>query len=302
MRYARGIMATEIERRFIVHGTWPEGDAIERVWMQQGYMPTGRACTVRLRRTENMQLLTVKEGAGLTRTESEIPLSPEQFDTLWPHTQAHRIEKVRCLLPQPAGTFEVDQFAEPFSGITIAELEFATEAEAWNARLPHWCGEEITGLVQFANSSMARHGYPKTPQACTGTPFKNFRLGAMPYRFGDDGLELLLVTARSGGHWILPKGMPEVDLTRAETAALEAFEEGGVEGQIDPNTCRACPLHSGEICLVFPLEVETVVPKKKWHEASIRQREWLPIEKACQRVSPGYIPAIRNLAAAIENT
>jgi adenylate cyclase len=292
-------MGTEIERRFLVHGDWPETDTISKTWIQQGYMPTGRGCTVRLRRTDADHYLTVKEGSGLKRSETEITISQEQFNSLWPHTHDHRIEKTRYLLPHLEGSFEIDRFAEPIGDITIAEIEFPSVEAAWLATLPHWCGEEITGLIQFSNASLARHGYPKQPNACIGTPFKDFRLGAMPYRFVDDKLEVLLITARACGHWILPKGMPESDLSRAETAALETFEEAGAEGRVDPLTCRACPLHSGEICLIYPIEVETMIPEKKWHEAAIRRREWLPVEEACKRVSPGYVAAIHNLATAI---
>jgi 8-oxo-dGTP pyrophosphatase MutT (NUDIX family) len=121
----------------------------------------------------------------------------------------------------------------------------------------------------------------------------------MPYRFTDDDLELLLVTARSNNNWILPKGMPERNLSRAETAALETFEEAGAKGRIDPTKCRACQLDAGQICLIYPFEVEATLPKKKWHEAKIRNRKWLPVEEACNRVSKEYRAAIRNLVSCL---
>jgi len=46
------------------------------------------------------------------------------------------------------------------------------------------------------------------------------------------GIEFLLVRTRNG-RWTFPKGGVESHLTRAQTAALEAYEEAGVHGRIE---------------------------------------------------------------------
>ena len=57
--------------------------------------------------------------------------------------------------------------------------------------------------------------------------------GALPYRIGASGeLELLLVTSRGRGRWIIPKGWPIKGLTPRKAAAREAFEEAGIRGKI----------------------------------------------------------------------
>ena len=57
--------------------------------------------------------------------------------------------------------------------------------------------------------------------------------GALPYRFTHDGvLEILLLTTRRSGRWIIPKGWPIKGLRPAKSAAREAFEEAGVRGQV----------------------------------------------------------------------
>ena len=48
----------------------------------------------------------------------------------------------------------------------------------------------------------------------------------------DGGLELLLITSRERGRWVIPKGNPIPFLLNYESAAREAFEEAGVEGGI----------------------------------------------------------------------
>jgi 8-oxo-dGTP pyrophosphatase MutT (NUDIX family) len=58
------------------------------------------------------------------------------------------------------------------------------------------------------------------------------QVAAVCYRAGTRGIEFLLVRTR-GGRWIFPKGGVEAGLTRAQSAALEAFEEAGVHGRIE---------------------------------------------------------------------
>ena len=54
------------------------------------------------------------------------------------------------------------------------------------------------------------------------------QVAALCWRTGLAGLEVLLITSRHSKRWILPKGWLQPDLTAAENAAREAFEEAGV--------------------------------------------------------------------------
>ncbi|MEM6307408.1 MAG: NUDIX domain-containing protein, partial [Pseudomonadota bacterium] len=56
------------------------------------------------------------------------------------------------------------------------------------------------------------------------------QFAALCYRVRNDKTQILLVTSRTSGRWILPKGWPEHGLTAPAAAAKEAFEEGGVQG------------------------------------------------------------------------
>jgi 8-oxo-dGTP pyrophosphatase MutT (NUDIX family) len=54
---------------------------------------------------------------------------------------------------------------------------------------------------------------------------------ALPWRRGADGkVEVLLITSRETRRWVIPKGWPIKGLSAAKSAAREAFEEAGVEG------------------------------------------------------------------------
>jgi bis(5'-nucleosidyl)-tetraphosphatase len=56
--------------------------------------------------------------------------------------------------------------------------------------------------------------------------------GGVVYRFGQDGLEVLLCGRIGDGLWALPKGTPEDDETLEETAAREVREETGLGVEI----------------------------------------------------------------------
>jgi 8-oxo-dGTP pyrophosphatase MutT (NUDIX family) len=59
------------------------------------------------------------------------------------------------------------------------------------------------------------------------------QVAAVCYRHDAGSTEFLLVRT-SSGRWTFPKGRLEDGLSCAEVAALEAFEEGGVEGKVHP--------------------------------------------------------------------
>jgi 8-oxo-dGTP pyrophosphatase MutT (NUDIX family) len=59
------------------------------------------------------------------------------------------------------------------------------------------------------------------------------QVAALCYRHDAGSTEFLLVRT-SSGRWTFPKGRLEDGLSYAEVAALEAFEEGGVEGKVHP--------------------------------------------------------------------
>lgn len=52
--------------------------------------------------------------------------------------------------------------------------------------------------------------------------------GALCFRFGEDGaVEILLITSRDSGRWIIPKGWPMKKKEPHEAAAVEAWQEAG---------------------------------------------------------------------------
>lgn len=115
-------------------------------------------------------------------------------------------------------------------------------------------------------------------------PVAHRQAGALPYAIVDDRIAFLLVTSRRSGIWIFPKGAVEPDLTPWESAALEAFEEAGVTGEIETSPVghyRALAGSSGSKIIdvdLYPLRVTQQLDN--WKEKGQRLRHWVTSAEA----------------------
>jgi 8-oxo-dGTP pyrophosphatase MutT (NUDIX family) len=99
---------------------------------------------------------------------------------------------------------------------------------------------------------------------------------------------IVLITARSSGRWIIPKGYIEKGMTPAESAAKEAWEEAGIIGSVQNEEIGAYSYRrpSGIFSVrVYPLAVESLLDE--WEEMHVRQRRLVTpseaIELICQK-------------------
>ena len=124
---------------------------------------------------------------------------------------------------------------------------------------------------------------------------------ALPYRRGADGLQVLLVTSRSGRRWGLPKGVVDPGLTAPEMAAKEAWEEAGIEGRMGTKRLGRYRYKKwGGTCAVevFPMAVSK--EHDDWPEAGRRQREWCSVAEALDRIGRKKLrKIIRRFAGAV---
>lgn len=125
------------------------------------------------------------------------------------------------------------------------------------------------------------------------------QVAALPFKRSKDGsLQVMLVTSRGTGSWILPKGWPMAGKTLSEAAAQEAYEEAGVRGSASPaeigrfshskSQLLAEPLHC-EVA-VFPMAVEEELAI--WPERRQRTRAWFGVEEAAAAVKSRALSAI----------
>jgi len=128
----------------------------------------------------------------------------------------------------------------------------------------------------------------------------------LPWRKGENGIEIMLITSRDTGRWVLPKGWPEAREPLCEAAAREAGEEAGLRGTVSHLEAGryfyAKVLGSGEEVpcevLVFPLHVDRVADR--WKEKRARTRKWVGAIEAVQMVNePDLCQIIDGFCAAL---
>ncbi len=123
----------------------------------------------------------------------------------------------------------------------------------------------------------------------------NLQYGALPWRRTGQGIQVLLITTRNTRRWIVPKGWPAEGKTPAECAALEAFEEAGVRGNVAPEVLGSFhhrkQLKSGEmvVCRVQVFALEVTEAHDEWSEKADRELAWCSIEEALARVGDGRL-------------
>lgn len=143
---------------------------------------------------------------------------------------------------------------------------------------------------------------PRPLQAASRSLFSQFarlgdgsklpiQAGALPWRTASSGkVEVLLITSRSNGRWIIPKGQPMARKTLAEAAALEACEEAGVEGAIDDRPLGNFE-HLKKHWLLGPVRLQVIVHAlavervlQSWPEQHQRQRRWVSPDEGASLV------------------
>ena len=117
------------------------------------------------------------------------------------------------------------------------------------------------------------------------------QVAALCWRLHKGQAQVLLVTSRDTGRWVLPKGWPMPGRGPDAAAAREAWEEAGVEGKVSPTSIG----HYGYDKImrnldtlpcaveVFPLRVQRL--KDSFPERKERRRKWFSATEAAHLVA-----------------
>jgi 8-oxo-dGTP pyrophosphatase MutT (NUDIX family) len=131
------------------------------------------------------------------------------------------------------------------------------------------------------------------------TPAKRVQYAALPYRRKRNSrTEVLLVTSRDTGRWIIPKGWPTRGKPPHKSAAREAREEAGVVGTVSRQPLGAFSykkrLKNGKVVVcevqVFVMKVKR--QEAKWLEKGQRKVKWVPRTKAAKTVGDRLLGTI----------
>ena len=118
-------------------------------------------------------------------------------------------------------------------------------------------------------------------------------------------LEVQLITSLNSKRWILPKGWPEADLTAAESAAREAFEEAGVVGKVSAKPIGTYHYlkekkdGSGLPCSVEVFALSVTKQLHEWPEKGARTLAWVPLDQAIKQIGElGLRPVLKEFRKA----
>jgi Na/Pi-cotransporter len=123
------------------------------------------------------------------------------------------------------------------------------------------------------------------------SPVGRVQYAALPFRRRSKfGTEVMLVTSRGTGRWIIPKGWPMTGKAPHAAAAREALEEAGVAGRIGKEPIGSFShkkvLKEGRVVVcevqVFPLEVTR--QRETWPEKGKREVQWFSPAEAAKAV------------------
>jgi len=145
----------EIERKYLVNILPEDIQAYPHNNIEQGYIMISDSKEVRVRHRANRYYLTLKTGVSLAREETEIELTRNQFDSLWPLTAGKRLEKTRYRVDYMGLIIEVDVYSGALAGLVVAEVEFADLTECSRFQPPTWFGPEVTDDERYKNKNLA---------------------------------------------------------------------------------------------------------------------------------------------------
>lgn len=146
-----------------------------------------------------------------------------------------------------------------------------------------------------------------------GTDGTRIQYGALCWRDTDHGIEVLLITSRDTGRWVIPKGWPIPGLAPEAAAAQEAWEEAGVEGDVSPmclgryGYSKTLSVSAAVPCAVAVYGLCVAEIGKRFPEAKERQRKWFPKAEAATLVAEpelaqiiaGFAPPVQGRRAPI---
>ena len=116
------------------------------------------------------------------------------------------------------------------------------------------------------------------------------QVAALPFVEIEGDPLILLITTRRRGHWTIPKGCPKPRMPDAKLAALEAYEEAGIMGDVGAEPLGSY-LYTKRLHIfawvrcnvdVYPLQVRW--QELDWPEKSSRRALWVPPLEAASMV------------------
>jgi 8-oxo-dGTP pyrophosphatase MutT (NUDIX family) len=120
----------------------------------------------------------------------------------------------------------------------------------------------------------------------------------MCWRMHRDRVEILLITSRDTGRWVLPKGWPMAGRDGPGAAEQEAWEEAGVTGVVNPDILglfsydKTITPKTSLPCMVTVFGLRVTALARQFPERKERRRKWFAVEKAARKVTEPELRAL----------
>ena len=153
-------MALEIERRFLIKNeSWKEF-ITKKIVIEQGYLSKSLDdWIIRIRFTgKDFKIALKKHIESFTNLEFEYSIPQKDGDIIMSNL-SNIIKKERFFLEFEKKSWIVDCFKENNYPLEIAEIELSNEDEDFS--LPSFISNEITGLTDYSNFSLANKPFSK---------------------------------------------------------------------------------------------------------------------------------------------
>lgn len=156
-------MAKEIERKFLLaKGTSiPIPEEHSKLSIKQAYISVEKDKQVRVRITKqygsDSSNICIKYTKNLIRDEFEFEVDNKEAKELYKKCDWF-VEKKRLTFHShymPSVHYDIDSFP---NGMQWVEVEFKSikDMKKWEKHIPHWIGEEITGVNKYSNITLAK--------------------------------------------------------------------------------------------------------------------------------------------------
>ncbi len=153
-------MTFEIERRFLIkNDNWKEF-ITKKIVIEQGYLTKSlNDWIIRIRFTgTDFKIALKKHITSFTNFEFEYSIPQKDGETIMSNL-SNTIKKERFFLEIAENAWIIDCFKEKNYPLEIAEIELSSEDEDFS--LPSFISNEITGLTQYSNFSLATKPFSK---------------------------------------------------------------------------------------------------------------------------------------------
>jgi len=196
------------------------------------------------------------------------------------------------------GTVPVPEDGKLLPTATLASLEMPDDWRALKAGCAHLGSITRPGTLPKKFPFPAPDGKEQRDRPA----YYYTQSSVIPYRVHDGKPEILVIASSKKHHLVVPKGIKDPGLSPRESAAKEAWEEAGIEGEVAEAALGSYTCEKwGATCtvVVYPMKVTRVIPEEEWEE-SHRGREWVSPDKAASQLKQKELrPLVKKLESIL---